>query len=119
MVIMNNTIIQQEKHVCSYVWAFFAYLCRLFISLLILKHFEIFLIYLEHTLYLWISHLEKGKGYYAFTQKSGHPVWKERWYTLTSKVSLRADFYMIQRLGLCCQCGGYWHDVRNGGFECH
>jgi hypothetical protein len=52
MVIMNDTIIQQEKHVCSYVLAFFAYLCRFIISLLTLKHLEIFLLYLEHTLYL-------------------------------------------------------------------
>jgi hypothetical protein len=30
---------------------------------------------------------------YAFSQKSGHVVWKERWYTFTSKVSLQANVY--------------------------
>jgi hypothetical protein len=24
-----------------------------------------------------------------------------------------------RRLGLRCQCGGYWPDVRDNGFECH
>jgi len=33
---------------------------------------------------------------YTFVWKSGHVVWKELWYTLTSKVSLWTDLYMTQ-----------------------
>jgi hypothetical protein len=33
---------------------------------------------------------------YVITQESGHVVWKERWYALMSKISLRTDIYMIQ-----------------------
>ncbi len=33
---------------------------------------------------------------YAFVWKNEHIVWKERWYTLTSKVSLWIDLYMTQ-----------------------
>jgi hypothetical protein len=31
---------------------------------------------------------------YAFTQESGHVVWREGWYAFMSKVSLQADLYM-------------------------
>ncbi len=31
---------------------------------------------------------------YTLAQKNGHIVWKERWYTLISRVSLQIDFYM-------------------------
>jgi hypothetical protein len=31
---------------------------------------------------------------YALTQKSGHVVWKERWYALMLRFSLQIDFYM-------------------------
>ncbi len=31
---------------------------------------------------------------YVLAQKSGHDIWKERWYAFTSKVSLQADLYM-------------------------
>jgi hypothetical protein len=33
---------------------------------------------------------------YAFIQRSGHVIWKERWYALTSRVSFQVDFYMTQ-----------------------
>jgi hypothetical protein len=32
---------------------------------------------------------------YAFTQENGHNVWRKWWYTLTLRISLRTDFYMI------------------------
>jgi hypothetical protein len=31
---------------------------------------------------------------YAFIQKSGHVVWKKRWYALTLGISLQVDLYM-------------------------
>jgi len=31
---------------------------------------------------------------YAFTWDSGHAIWREWWYTFTSKVSLRTDLFM-------------------------
>jgi hypothetical protein len=33
---------------------------------------------------------------YAFTQESGHTIWRERWYTFTLGASLRADLYMTR-----------------------
>jgi len=32
---------------------------------------------------------------YALAQKNGHVVWKEQWYTFTSRASLRVNLYMI------------------------
>ncbi len=34
---------------------------------------------------------------YALTQKSGHNVWKEWWYALTSRASLQANLYMTHK----------------------
>jgi hypothetical protein len=34
---------------------------------------------------------------YALIQKSGHNVWKEWWYALMSKVSLRTNLYMTRK----------------------
>ncbi len=34
---------------------------------------------------------------YALAQESGHDIWRERWYALTSGVSLRADLYMTRK----------------------
>jgi hypothetical protein len=31
---------------------------------------------------------------YAFIQKSWHAIWRERWYALTSGVSLQTNLYM-------------------------
>jgi hypothetical protein len=33
---------------------------------------------------------------YTLAQESGHVVWRERWYVLTSRVSLQADLYMTR-----------------------
>jgi hypothetical protein len=33
---------------------------------------------------------------YAFAWESGHTVWKECWYTIMSRVSLQANFYMTR-----------------------
>jgi len=33
---------------------------------------------------------------YPLARKSGHTIWKEQWYALTSKVSLQGDLYMTQ-----------------------
>jgi hypothetical protein len=33
---------------------------------------------------------------YAFIQKGGHVVWKNKRYTIMSKVSLRSDLYISQ-----------------------
>jgi hypothetical protein len=33
---------------------------------------------------------------YPFTQKSGHAVWRKRWYAFTSGVSLPTNLYMTQ-----------------------
>jgi hypothetical protein len=33
---------------------------------------------------------------YAFARENEHIIWKEQWYTLTSKVSLWVDIYMAQ-----------------------
>jgi hypothetical protein len=33
---------------------------------------------------------------YALVCKSGHAVWREWWYALTSRVSLQVDFYMTR-----------------------
>jgi hypothetical protein len=32
---------------------------------------------------------------YTLTRENGHNVWKEQWYALTSRISLRTDLYMI------------------------
>jgi hypothetical protein len=34
---------------------------------------------------------------YALARKNGHAVWKEQWYALTLRFSLRADLYMTQK----------------------
>jgi len=33
---------------------------------------------------------------YALAQESGHTIWREQWYTFTSKVSLQTNLYMTQ-----------------------
>jgi len=34
---------------------------------------------------------------YVLTQKSGHIVWREWWFALTSIVSLQADLYITRK----------------------
>jgi hypothetical protein len=35
---------------------------------------------------------------YFVVQESGHIVWKEQWYALTSRISLRDDLYMTKEV---------------------
>jgi len=34
---------------------------------------------------------------YTLAQENGHVVWKEQWYALTSRISLRANLYMTRK----------------------
>jgi len=34
---------------------------------------------------------------YAPVRRNGHDVWKEQWYALMLKISLRTDLYMTQK----------------------
>jgi len=34
---------------------------------------------------------------FAFIRKSGHVVWRKRWYAFTLRLSLRVDLYMTRK----------------------